>query len=148
MQNDVNTQAYAVKGINSRAVSMIRYKTSLIKCTKDKLRTIDIDKKSNDNAQYTLPSRVVYHRAIQHTFWPLSHQRFFLKFFLYFFHRKTSEKVSYIFSESFLIFRKQNFLIFQESYIQNHGIMELSYISGKVYPEPQDNKTFLIFQKR
>ena len=32
-------------------------------------------------------------------------------------------------------FRKRDFLVFQERYIQNPGITELFYISGKVYSE-------------
>ena len=39
-------------------------------------------------------------------------------------------------------------LIFQERYIQNAGITELSYISGKVYSERWHDGTFLIFQER
>ena len=34
-----------------------------------------------------------------------------------------------------LYFRKRNFLIFQERYIQNPDITELFYISGKAYSE-------------
>ena len=46
-----------------------------------------------------------------------------------------------------LHFRKQNFLIFQERYIQNPGMMELFHILGEVYSEHWHNRTFLCFNK-
>ena len=52
--------------------------------------------------------------------------------------------------EKFLILQKtetsKKFFIFQERYIQNPSITELSYISGKLYSEPQHNQNQKLIQ--
>ena len=71
--------------------------------------------------------------------------------FLYFRKRKPRKNFLYFLRETeilknYLHFRKRNFLIFQERYIQNPGITELFYISERYVQKPGLYRTRSIFR--